>query len=111
MVYGFVWTNEDLLQWSVQRYGPVGSGRGNIGDYFARAFMNLADEASEIWSRTEVHPVASETDRYGRNYCLALAENTSKDAMTTPPQEVIDNLKVALGVTQEPKWRVVRGSY
>ena len=111
MVYGFMWTDEDLVQWGEHRYSAGDNGRRNRDNYLTYAAMLLVFEARNIWSRAEAYPVASETDRYDTDYCIVLAENTSKDAMTTPPQDVIDKLKVALGVTQDPKWRVARGSY
>ncbi|KAH9061128.1 hypothetical protein EDB87DRAFT_1560797 [Lactarius vividus] len=108
MIYGFTFSCKELEEW----------GRQHLGDdvelqyYNTRRSMGpLFNRCHHLWRRTTVHFVTyySGPRRHQSDWCLTLADNISPDTATPPPREVIDEIKEALEITQDPEWHLFGG--
>lgn len=118
-VYGFVWSPEELHDIGTQEFLSIAATKGpddpmherianGETDPMATGFgmLLLHARARRAWKATTKHTVVSPAFPGDFSFCLAVADNKSRATVTPPPKEDIERLKTALGVDQEPEWRV-----
>ena len=111
MIYGFTFSHDELVEWGMQHFGED----DKVMQHYlraGRAMGPLFTRCSHLWYRTTKHIVRYYSGpRWGdEDWCLALADNISPDTATPPPRELIDKIKEALEITQDPEWHHFGGN-
>jgi len=103
MIYGFIFSHEEMVDWGRQHFGETDN-KDVLWGYVRRSMGPLFDRCHALWRRTTSHIVTGPRRDDAVKWCLCLADNISSATKTPPPREIINQIKEALEITQEPEW-------
>jgi hypothetical protein len=101
MMYGFVIEHGWARERGCAKFGPATTDH-ELRSRGGRFTKTLASSCTRVWRRTRLRAATTNNGLVLNG--ISLAENTSSDAMSLPPREVIDRIKAVLETEEEPSW-------
>jgi hypothetical protein len=100
-MYGFIIEHDWARERGCAMFGPATTDH-ELRSRGSRFTMTLASACTRVWKRTRLRAAATNGGLLFN--AISLAENTSSNAMSLPPREVIVKIKSILETEAEPGW-------